>query len=140
MTTAKQKTIEEQGAASATDASVADVLTAWDGVFQGVKAQVRSHATLVASDLHLSIKAIVVTLISIFILVGLGLVLWVTLLMGLTYGLTSLGCHWLWSVLLVVALNVSALLMTRGILRSAMASVKMTASAESLFKTDCDPD
>lgn len=135
MTTAQQKTTEEQGAASTREAAVSDVLIAWDRVFKGGKAQVRTNAALVASDLRLSLKAVVVTLISIVMLVGLGIVVWVSLLVGLTYGLTFYGLHWLWSFLLVLVLNVVALVVTKRILSSAIDSIKMTATVESLFNT-----
>jgi hypothetical protein len=140
MTSADPQKNEEQASASSGDANVSDVITAWNRVFQGFKAQVRTNATLFASDFRLSIKAVVVTLISILILVGLVLVVWVTLLAGLTYGLTSYGFHWLWSFLLVLVLNVIALKITKQILNSAIDSINMTASAELLLKTDCDRD
>jgi hypothetical protein len=138
MITAEQKTTNEQASASIADASVTDVLSAWDKVFQGVKARMRTNATLVASDFRLSIKAVVVTLISILVLVSLVMVLWVSLLAGMTYGLTSYGVHWLWSLVLVIALNIAALVMTKTILTFALSSVKMKASADLLFNSDSD--
>lgn len=138
MTTTKQNISNEQASASKADATITDVLSAWDKVFQGVKSRMRTNATLVASDFRLSIKAVVVTLISIFVLVGLGMVIWISLLVGMTYGLTSNGVHWLWSLVLVLMLNIAALVIAKAFLSSALSSVKMKASADLLFNSDSD--
>lgn len=138
MTTTEQKIANEHGAVPSDDAAISDVLSAWDRVFKSLQVRLRTNATLVASDFRLSIKAVVVVFICIFTLVGLGLVVWVTLLAGLTYGLTAIGFHWLWSFLLVLVLNISALIITKKILTSALNSVEMKTSAKLLFNADYD--
>jgi hypothetical protein len=138
MTTTEKITPNEQALASKADATITDVLSVWDKVFQAVKARMRTNATLVASDFRLSIKAVVVTLISILVLVGLGMVIWISLLVGMTYGLTSYGVHWLWSLVLVLMLNIAALVIAKAFLTSALSSVKMKASADLLFNSDSD--
>jgi hypothetical protein len=135
MTATEQKIPDEQASASKADATITDVISAWDKAFQGVKARMRTNATVVAADFRLSIKAVVVTLSCILVLVSLGIVIWVSLLAGMTYGLITLGFHWLWGLLLVLLLNVVAGHVTKRILRSALNSVKMSESADLLFNS-----
>ncbi|MEP1445002.1 MAG: hypothetical protein ABJK37_02650 [Paraglaciecola sp.] len=133
MTTTQQNIANEQASASNADASVSDVISAWDKVFQGVKARMRTNASVVAADFRLSIKALVVTLICILLLVAFGVVIWVSLLAGIAYALMAFGLHWSWSLLFVLATNLVAWLVTQRMLRNALNSVKMTASADLLF-------
>lgn len=133
MTTTQQNIANEQASASNADASISDVISAWDKVFQAVKARMRTNASVVAAEFRLSIKAVVVTLICILVLVALGVVIWVSLLAGMAYGLMAFGFHWLWSLLLVLAINLVAWRVTQRILRNALNSVNMSASADLLF-------
>jgi len=57
----------------------------------------------------------------------------VTLLIGLTYGLTMLGVNWLWCLLIVLAVNFIALVVVRRIFTSALKSIEMKTSAELIF-------
>lgn len=136
MTTTAQKPSNEQEAVSTDEAAISEVLLAWSRVFQGFKAHLRTNATVVTSDLRLSIKAVVVVLFSIIALVSLGIVIWVTLLTGMAYGLTSYGFHWLWSLLLILVLNTIALVVIKGIFVSAFNSIKMKATAALLFNSE----
>ncbi|WP_339721115.1 hypothetical protein [uncultured Paraglaciecola sp.] len=138
MTSTTQQTPHERGASKANEATVSDVLLAWDKVFQGLKAYLRTNATVVAADFQLSIKAILVTLICLLVLIALGIVVWVSLMVGMTYGLTSFGYHWLWSLLLVLVINLGAWLFTKRILSSAISSIKMTATADLLFTSQSE--
>ncbi|MBU3004550.1 hypothetical protein [Paraglaciecola arctica] len=133
MTTTEQNIANEQASASNADASISDVISAWDKVFQGVKARMRTNASVVAADIRLSIKAVVVTLTCILVLVALAVVIWVSLLAGMSYGLMAFGFHWFWSLLLVLVINLVAWHVTQRILRNALKSVNMSASADLLF-------
>lgn len=133
MTTTEQNIANEQVSASNADASISDVISAWDKVFQGVKARMRTNASVVAADIRLSIKAVVVTLTCILVLVALGVVIWVSFLAGMAYGLMAFGFHWFWSLLLVLVINLVAWHVTQRILRNALKSVNMSASADLLF-------
>jgi len=133
--TTEHSSTEEQAIVSPDDVAFSEVLSAWDKVFQGLKATLRSHSAVVTSDFRLSVKAIIVALICMMTLVCIGLVVWVTLLIGLTYGLTMLGVNWLWCLLIVLAVNFIALVVVRRIFTSALKSIGMKTSAELIFNT-----
>lgn len=135
MDSVAQQPKSEQQTASSHEAAVSEVILAWSRVFQGLQAQLRTNVSVVASDLHLSLKAIVVTLFCILALVSIVLVVWVTLLAGMAYGLTTFGVHWLWSLTLVVIFNIAALIVIKGMLTTAFHAIKMKTTAALLFNS-----
>jgi hypothetical protein len=141
MTTSTQKRVNEQPDLASTDeASIPDVLLAWDNVFKGLKVKFKSHTKVVLSDFHLSVKAIIVMLISMMALVCIGIIVWVTLLVGLVYGLMTLGISWVWCMITVLGLNCIALMVVKRIYNSAITSIGMKTSADLIFSSDHHSD
>ncbi|MBU2871844.1 hypothetical protein [Colwellia sp. E2M01] len=123
----------EQTVPPAHDTDPLAVLSAWEKTFYKVKTQLSCYATLIATDFQLSLKAIVLVAACIATAAFLGMVIWVILLIGLSYGLNSLGLDWLWCWLVVLGVNISALLIVKNILTNAMQSVEMKTSANVIF-------
>ena len=139
-TSAQSNTREEELNSPNDDISLSEVLSAWDNLFRGFKARFRSQTSVILTDLRLSFKAIVVTLFCIMALVCLGGIIWVTLLIGLTYGLMSLGLSWVWCILIVLGLNFTALIICKKIFVSAIQSIGMKTSADLIFNSDPDTE
>lgn len=137
-TTAQSNTREEELNSPNDDISLSEVISAWDSLFRGLKARFRSQTSVISTDLRLSVKAILVTLFCIMALVCLGGIIWVTLLIGLTYGLLSLGLSWVWCILIVLGLNFTALLIGKHIFVSAIKSIGMKASADLIFSSNTE--
>ena len=141
MTSSTQKKVSEQPElASTEEASISDVLSAWDKVVKGFKVKFKSHTKVVLSDFHLSVKAIIVMFISMMALVCLGIILWVTLLVGLVYGLMALEISWVWCMITVLGLNGIALVVVKRIFTSAIKSIGMKTSADLIFSSSHHSD
>ncbi|TYK65731.1 hypothetical protein [Colwellia echini] len=132
---AHQKQPEDQALPPTDDVNPQEVLSAWESAFNSIKTQLRSYATLIAADFRLSIKAIVLVVVCIAAMACLGLIIWLILLVGLTYGLNSLGLDWFWCLLIVLGLNIGALLVVKQILSSALKSIEMKSSAEVILNS-----
>lgn len=128
-TTRQEKTPESSTTGSTEQGTVEATLSAWDKVLQGAKVSFARYLTVVTADFRLSVKALVVASICIMTLVCLIMLIWVTLLIGLTYGLAMLGVHWLWCLLLVLAVNFIALAVVKRTFISAVKSIEMKTSA-----------
>lgn len=143
MTAPIQKKVTEQSTASSADfaeeveeATVSATLSAWEKVLQAVKVSFERYLTVISADFRLSVKAICVALMCMITLVCIVMVMWVTILVGLTYGLTMLGLNGLWSLLIVLVLNLIVLMVVKRIFTSALSSIEMKASTELLFRAD----
>lgn len=132
------KTSKEQSTSVPDDASVAGFLSSWDGVISDIKTSLSAHSALIASDFRLSLKAILVTLICGLLLVSLITVVWVSLLVGMVYGLMLLGVEWFWCLLLTVVINILVLVMIKRLLSAALKSVGMKATSEIVFNSNSE--
>ncbi|MEP1553692.1 MAG: hypothetical protein ABJJ44_19085 [Paraglaciecola sp.] len=118
------------------DAAPLSILAAWEKVFRAYLVKARLAKDVVKADLTLSLQALIASAICLMTLVGIGLLIWITLLLTLGYGLYSLGAHWLFIPLTFVVVNVALLYCTYGIFKRVKQSININASVDMFSDND----
>ncbi|MDO6426677.1 hypothetical protein Q4489_06605 [Thalassotalea sp. 1_MG-2023] len=85
----------QEDATSANDVALSDILSAWQEVLTVYKLQILKASDLVGSEIKLSVKAMTLSLIGLLVLVGIGLIMWITLCLTIAYTVFTFGGHWL---------------------------------------------
>lgn len=136
MTSASTRNRENSSEEQQSDAAPLSVLAAWEKVFRAYLLKARLAKDVIKADLTLSLQAIIASAICLMTLVGIGLLIWITLLLTLGYGLYTLGAHWLFIPITFVAINVALLFLTYGIFKRVKQSININASVEMFSDND----
>lgn len=96
---------EQESAASINDVALSDILSAWQEVFTVYKLQILKAGDLVGSEIKLSVKAMLLSLIGLLVLVGIGLIMWITVCLTVAYTVYAYGGHWLLIPATVLMIN-----------------------------------
>ncbi|MFT2090063.1 hypothetical protein [Paraglaciecola sp. 2405UD69-4] len=115
------------------DAAPQDILSSWEKVFKGYLVKARLAKDLVAADLSLSVEAVIVSALCLMTLVGIGLLVWITVLLAIGYGLVALGAHWVFIPVTIIACNGVLLVCVYSIFSKAKSSINLNATLRVLF-------
>ncbi|WP_133468686.1 hypothetical protein [Paraglaciecola marina] len=118
------------------DAAPLSILAAWEKVFRAYLVKARLAKDVIKADLTLSLQALIASAICLMTLVGIGLLIWITLLLTLGYGLYTLGAHWLFIPITFVVVNVALLCCTYGIFKRVKRSININASVDMFSDND----
>ncbi|OKY25005.1 MULTISPECIES: hypothetical protein [Thalassotalea] len=95
----------QESATSANDVALSEILSAWQEVLTVYKLQILKAGDLVGSEIKLSIKAMTLSLIGLLVLVGIGLIMWITVCLTIAYAVFTFGGHWLLIPATVLLIN-----------------------------------
>ncbi|WP_143872607.1 hypothetical protein [Catenovulum sediminis] len=115
------------------DVLLKQALESWKRTFTSYENKWHASRRLVLADASVSLKALFICLISVLLLAGVVMTIWIVINIGIAYGLSQAGLFWYWVFATILIFNFVLLFALRHIFKQAKQAIPLRESINAFF-------